>query len=68
MIHKEIDEKQAAEDTEVVKEKNDPKRNYIFQNNKITRTGFFIIIGFLILIILGIVLSGTFFGSEVKNP
>lgn len=68
MTDKEIDKKQPAEDTDFVKEKNDPKRNYIFQKNNITRTGFFIIIGFLILIILGIVLSGTFFGSEVKNP
>lgn len=63
-----FDEKQAEENTELVKEKNDPKPNYIFQKNGITNTGVIIIVVVLILIVVGIVVSGTFFESTSTNP
>lgn len=63
-----IDKKQSEENTELVKEKNDPKPNYIFQKNGITSTGFIIIVVVLILIVAGIVVSGTFFESTSTNP
>ncbi|MBC8770062.1 hypothetical protein H4O18_18830 [Arenibacter sp. BSSL-BM3] len=68
MEKKILDKKQSEENTELVKEKNDPKTNYIFQKNGITRTGFIIIVMVLILIILGITLSGAFFESTTTNP
>ncbi|MBM1105888.1 hypothetical protein JQC67_07050 [Aurantibacter crassamenti] len=65
---KKIDEKQSEENIELIKDANNPKRNYIFQNNSITKTGFFIIVAILVLIIIGIVISGVFFDSSIKNP
>lgn len=41
MINKVIDKKQPTEDTDLAKENNDPKRNYIFQKNTITKNGIF---------------------------
>ncbi|MCM4166489.1 hypothetical protein KCTC52924_03420 [Arenibacter antarcticus] len=68
MENKNIDKKQAEENTELIKEEHNPKRNYIFQKNPITKVGFVIILGILILIIIGIVLTGSFFDSTIKNP
>lgn len=61
MVIKQIDEKQPQENTEFVKEKNDPKRNYIFQKTGITITGFIIMVAILIIIVFGIIYSGIFF-------
>lgn len=43
--------KQGREDFEIVKEKNDTKRNYIFQKDGITQIGFYIITIVLIILI-----------------
>lgn len=53
--------KQGEENTELVKEEENPKRNYIFQKNKKTVVATVIIVAFLIFLILGLVLSGVFF-------
>ncbi len=68
MAIKRIDEKQPAENTEFVKEEHDPKRNYIFQKSGITKTGFFIILVILAIIIVGIIFSGMFFQNPTANP
>ncbi|WP_026814377.1 hypothetical protein [Arenibacter certesii] len=68
MDKKIIDKKQGVEDTELLKEEKDPKQNYIFQKTNITKTGFIIILVALILIVIGITISGAFFGSDVQNP
>ncbi|MDX1364303.1 MAG: hypothetical protein R3243_08810 [Arenibacter latericius] len=65
MDKKYIDKKQGEEDIELVKEEKDPKKNYIFQKTNITKTGFIIILVALILIVIGITLSGAIFGSDV---
>jgi hypothetical protein len=46
--------------TEFIKEPENETKQFIFQKNKITKTGALIIIGFLALIIGGIYLSGIF--------
>ena len=56
-------EKEGTENTEFVKEEGDEKRKYIFQKNTITKTGTYIIIGFLIVLVLGLMLSGVLFGN-----
>lgn len=43
--------KQGREDFDVVKKKNDKKGNYIFQKDKITQIGFYIIATILIILI-----------------
>ena len=61
-----MDKKETDEDTEFIKDENEPKKNYIFQNNSITRIATIIVIAFLILIIIGLVASGTsFFSSDL---
>jgi hypothetical protein len=60
---KDRDQKQPEENAELVKEENNPKRNYIFQKTGITKLGFVIILSILILIAFGIFLSGMFFQS-----
>lgn len=62
------DNKQGEENTELVKDVHDPKPNYLFQKTGITKTGFFIIVLILALIIIGIIFSGLFFDSPSKNP
>nr|WP_321413491.1 hypothetical protein [uncultured Allomuricauda sp.] len=61
---KDKDQKQPEENTELVKDENNPKRNYIFQNSGITKLGFVIILAILILIVFGIVFSGLFFETS----
>lgn len=53
--------KQGNEKTEFVKEEGEKKEEYIFQKNTITKTGMYIIIGFLILLAIGLLVSGVFF-------
>ncbi|WP_161598223.1 hypothetical protein [Maribacter flavus] len=53
--------KQGEEKTEFVKEPEKEKQGYIFQKDKKTKLGTAIVIGFLILMILGVVLSGIAF-------
>ena len=63
-----MDKKQPEENTEVVKDDNNPKRNYIFQKSGITKTGFWIMIAFLVLLIIGLIASGVLFGSSAEVP
>ncbi|HZJ18861.1 MAG TPA: hypothetical protein VFD35_00725 [Pricia sp.] len=63
-----MDEKEKDQNTEFVKEEQDPKPNYIFQKTGITKTAFWIIIAFLILITIGLIVSGMFFDAPDKNP
>lgn len=53
--------KQGEEKTEFVKDPKNDKEEYIFQKDKKTKTGAAIIIGFLIILVLGVVLSGVAF-------
>jgi len=50
--------KQGKEDFEVVKEKNDNKRNYIFQKDGITKTGFYIVA----IILIGLIIATIYYG------
>jgi len=50
--------KQGEEEAKLVKE---PTRNYIFQKTKVTKRALYIIIGFLIILILGVVVSAIYF-------
>ncbi len=59
------DEKQPREDAEIVKENDNPKRNYIFKKSGVTRVGFFIILAILILVAIGVLLSGLFFETSM---
>jgi len=69
MTEKQIDEKQPAENTEIVKDEHDPKENFIFKNSRITITGFIIITVILIILIAGIIYSGVFFQDpDVSLP
>lgn len=55
--------KQGPEETEFVKEEGDRTDQYIFQENTKTKTGAFIIIAFLIILVLGIVISALYFSD-----
>lgn len=68
MAREPIGKKQGEENAELVKEADEPKRNYIFQKTGITKTGFYIIVIILILISIGIVVSGVFFELPGVNP
>ncbi len=65
---KNSDEKETDQNTEFVKEEHEPTRNYIFQKNTITKTAVIIIIAFLVLITIGLVVSGVFFETPSKSP
>ncbi|WP_149277698.1 hypothetical protein [Pareuzebyella sediminis] len=54
-----IDEKETDKDTEFIKEENKSTRKYIFQKNTITKVATIIVIAFLILLVIGLVASGT---------
>lgn len=54
-------EKKGTEKTELVKEENEKKEEYIFQKNQKTKTGTYIIIAFLVLLVLGVIASAIFF-------
>ncbi|WP_157805283.1 hypothetical protein [Confluentibacter citreus] len=51
-------ETQGKEDFEVVKEKNDKKKNYIFKKDNVTKTGFYIIAVILIILITATIYYG----------
>lgn len=53
--------KQGVENTEFVKEPEKDKQKYIFQKDKKTKIGAAIVIAFLILMIIGVILSGVAF-------
>ena len=55
------DEKIKNEKTEFAKEAHDPKEEYIFQKNGITKKGFFIIIAALVILGIALVISGVAF-------
>lgn len=60
MADKINDPKATDADTKVVKDENDKTDNFIFQNSKITKTGFIIIIVFLVILVIGVIASGIF--------
>lgn len=60
-----IDKKETDENTEFVKDEQQHTRNYIFQKNTITKVATIIVIAFLILLIIGLVVSGTSFFDTV---
>lgn len=60
-----MDKKESDKNTEFVKEGHDQKKSFVFQKNMITKIGVIIIAVFLIIIIIGLVVSGTsFFNSS----
>ncbi|MGB6153590.1 MAG: hypothetical protein WBG48_16535 [Pricia sp.] len=58
-----MEKKQGPEETEFVKEAHEDKEKYVFQKNAKTKTGTFIIVGFLIILVIGIIVSALFFGG-----
>ncbi|WP_373517829.1 hypothetical protein [Pricia sp.] len=56
-----MDKKETDNDAEFVKEEHESKRNYIFQKNNITKIAVVIVAVFLIIIVIGLVISGTSF-------
>ncbi|MBU2948858.1 hypothetical protein [Zobellia uliginosa] len=55
------DEKVENEKTEFAKEPHNPKQEYIFQKNGITKKGFLIIIAALVILTIALVTSGVAF-------
>ncbi|WP_405384754.1 hypothetical protein [Maribacter sp. LLG6340-A2] len=53
--------KQDSEKTKFVKEPEEDTREYILQKNKKTKLGATIVIAFLVLLIIGIIVSNVFF-------
>jgi len=53
--------KQGEEKTEFVKEAGNNTDKFIFQKNKKTKVGAIIVIAFLILMIIGVIVSGVVF-------
>ncbi|WP_192878016.1 MULTISPECIES: hypothetical protein [Arenibacter] len=53
--------KQGEENTKILKDENDPRDNYIFQENKKTKLGAVIITVVLLVILAGLILSGVIF-------
>ena len=53
--------KQGEEDAKLVKEPEEPTRNYIFQKTRITRKALYIIIAFLVLLIVSVVVTAFYF-------
>ena len=59
-----IQQKENDQRTKFIKEPDEDTKQYILQKNKKTKIAVLIIISFLILLILGIVVSGVLF----ENP
>lgn len=55
--------KQGTEETKFVKESEDQTREFILQKNKKTKLGALIVVAFLIILIIGIVVSNMFFNN-----
>ena len=58
-----MDIKQGKEHTEFVKEDERKANKYIFQKNAKTKLGTYMIVAFLLLLILGVILSAFFFNT-----
>tara|TARA_R110000796_G_scaffold37722_4_gene95243 strand:+ start:140012 stop:140197 length:186 start_codon:yes stop_codon:yes gene_type:complete len=56
-----IQQKENDQSTKFIKESDEDTKQYILQKNRKTKVAAVIIISFLILLILGIVVSGVFF-------
>ncbi|WP_199271556.1 hypothetical protein [Cellulophaga sp. L1A9] len=56
-----MDIKENDTKTKFIKESDDDTEHYVLQKNKKTKLGVGIIIAFLVVLILGVVLSGAFF-------
>ncbi len=50
--------KQGEENTKLVKEPHEETNKYIFQKNRKTKLGAVIVIGFLVIIVIAVMLSG----------
>lgn len=50
-------------ETKFVKEPEEKTRNYIFQKNEKTKIGTYVVVGFLVLLIIGVIISALFFGT-----
>jgi len=53
--------KQGTEETKFVKEPEEKTQEYILQKNKKTKLGVTILIAFLVILVIGIVISNVFF-------
>ena len=56
--------KQGKEETEFVKDSENPKKKFIFQNNTKTKFGTYFIILVLVLLVIGIIISAMNFGNS----
>ena len=61
------DKKQPEENMGFIKEKENPKSNYIFRKSKITQIGFLIVLVIIILVVVGVVLSGLYFETSMET-
>ncbi|MDC6351146.1 hypothetical protein PP178_06235 [Zeaxanthinibacter sp. PT1] len=55
-----MSKKQGEENTEFVKEEATQTRKYIFQKNSITKIAVIIVAAFLVLLLIGLYVSGVF--------
>lgn len=55
--------KQGTEETKFVKEEDEKTQQFILQKNKKTKLGVTIIIAFLVILIIGIIISKMFFNN-----
>lgn len=55
--------KQNTEETKFVKEPEEETQEYILQKNKKTKLGVTIITAFLVILIIGIIISNVFFNN-----
>lgn len=53
------DKKETDKDTEFIKDEDKPTRKYIFQTSTITKVATIIVVVFLILLVIGLIASGT---------
>ncbi len=61
-----MDNKETDKNTKFVKEEHESKTSYIFQKNTITKIAFVIVLIFLVIVIIGLIVSGTsFFDSSL---
>ncbi|QLG44958.1 hypothetical protein [Costertonia aggregata] len=54
--------KEREEKTKFIKEPDEPTREYILQKNKKTKLGIYILSAFLVLLIVGVIISVVYFG------